>query len=322
MGVLPGCSPATLFVGDPYADAIVQYDPAERREIRTLLDDSPQPDRYLALSPTENPATTLQDHLGPRPPEVVFLTAYLADTAISLAPGFTDTRFVILGSGTGRIDGMRLPGGDPAVSRMEDSPNEEPGSNLISVRFDRRAAMTEAGEVTAKHTLALDPPQDAVLFVLDDTSERRREADAFIEGFRRTVRSAQGSASLDERRFDGVPGRDNLRSVFREVSGRYGVFAVFLGTGSPYAVELVIGTGKPFGTENLGLFEPLQERMLFSVDTRLSDALRAYLRATGETSTATDVSEVVATARLVLGPAANRQETTEERANGVNNDSE
>ncbi len=318
--VFSGCSPGTLFVTDPYADAVVRYSAEERREIRTLLDNAPQPDEYLALTPEENPATVLQDRLNPQPPELVFLTAYLEDTAIAVAPGFSDTRFVILGSGSGGIDSDGS--GETAEARPGTTQDEATGSNLIPVRFDRSGAMARAGELTAEHAIDTEPAPDVMLFALVDTAERRREVDAFVDAFRERISAAQAAVTLEERRFDDVPSRDAVRSAFREASSRYGVYAVFLGTGSPYAVEQAIGTGKPFGSENLGLFEPLQERMLFSVDTRLSDALRAYLRTAPDAAPPTGTSEVVATARLVLGPAATEEETTEEGANRVNNDAE
>ena len=320
VGALAGCSPGTLFVTDPYADALVQYSVEERREIRTLLDDAPQPDQYLALEPEENPATVLQDRLNPQPPDLVFVTAYLEDTAAAVAPAFSDTRFVILGSGTGAIDAVSSE--EISQPRAATSAQEASGSNLIPVRFDRSAAMARAGELTAEHAMDGDPALEVMLFALVDTAERRREVDAFVRGFRERVSAAQGAVALEVRRFEDVPSRDAVRSAFREASSRYGIFAVFLGTGSPYAVEQAIGTGKLFGSENLGLFEPLQERMLFTVDTRLSDALRAYLRTAREAAAPWDASEVVATARLVLGPAAMEEEITEEGANRVNNETE
>jgi hypothetical protein len=301
---LLSCEPATLFVTDPFAEAIVQHADEERGEIETLLNNAPQPEEYLRIGLDDDPVGKIQDAVEANPPELVFLTPYLADATAILAPQYVQTQFVLLGEATGE---------------RSDASADAQGAraNIVTIQFNRSAAMAEAGRVAADYLLRRETGRALFFLAIVDTTERREEAEAFTKAFREVADtpspnggSDAAKPSIEEVLYEELPSRDELRSRLRDVQEQYGAVAVFLGRRSPYVIEQVRPTDLPYGSENLGLFDPLRSRMLFSVDTRFSDALRAYLE-----SQQPKAATIEAEARVILGPAAQGGETSGETSN-------
>jgi hypothetical protein len=302
--LLLACEPATFFVTDPFAETIVQHADEERREIERLLNDAPQPEEYLRIGLDEDAVGKIRDAVEANSPELVFLTPYLADATFILAPRYVQTQFVLLGESRGETG-------------RENSDANGAEANIGTIRFDRSVAMAEAGRVAADYLLRQDAGRTLLFLAVVDTAQRRREAEAFAKSFRElanapSLNGDSGTArpSIDEVLYDELPSRDELRTRLRDAQEEYGAVAVFLGRRSPYVIEQVHSTNLPYGSENLGLFDPLRSRMLFSVETRFSDALRAYLE-----SQQPKAATIEAEARMISGPAAQGGETSGETSN-------
>lgn len=305
--LIVACEPATLFVTDPFAEEIVAYAGEERRRIEELLNRAPQPEEYFRVGLGEDPVGVLGEAFDPEAPDLVFLTPYLADTAITLAAQYGRTQFVLLGETQA----------NQAAATGE--------ANIVSVEFDRTGAMAEAGRISAHYLRRQDTERRLLLLAVVNTPQRRSEIDAFMEAFRdlaepRTDASSSVDSEKDDRGdpgpllddvlYDELPTRDELRSRLRDVHEEYAAIAVFLGRRSPYVIEQVSSTELPYGSENLGLFDPLWNRMLFTVETRTSDALEAYLD-----SRESEAAVITANARVIRGPALEGGETSGETSN-------
>jgi hypothetical protein len=179
----------------------------------------------------------------------------------------------------------------------------DPVSGVLRVLFDRVPAMRRAGRVTAAFLVAGEETdrngesdnevdgngesdnevdgnggsESALLLGLDTNAERRAELDAFTAGFNGL--NVENASRLEERRFESLPSPDAIRRIFRDLGETYRVVVVFLGERSAYAVEQALDIGLPYGGENLGLFDSSEQRMLFSVESRISEALEAYVDA-------------------------------------------
>ena len=264
LALFVGCAPQTLFVSDPFAAALVAYQEDEKLRIERLLSRAPQPSSYKSLTQEDAPVAAVEAEFDSATPSLVFLTPYVDDVAHALAPIYETTQFVIL-------DAVGVSGRGGTTDASETS------EGVLELRFDRRSAMRRSGTLTAVYLeggQGAESSSRALLLGADTSTVRSEELDAFVAGFESAVDSS--GAILEERRFDTVPSPDVVRSIFRELGDEYGVVIVFLQERSPYALEQVLNSGLVYGGENLGLFDSLQERMLFSVESRLSDALQGY----------------------------------------------
>lgn len=288
LGILAACEPATLFVADPFAAGLLEYSDGEKGRILELLDSFPAPREYRGMAPGDNAGELLQEWVEAATPELVFATPYLSPTVRRLAAGSPDTRFVLLGAAAAE-QGTEAPG----------AAGEGELADLVRVRFDRGNAMSAAGALSARFLAEEGEGGRLLLLTVLDSAARRAEHSSFVSSFREeaTARELPGEP-LEIRDFDEAPRTETFSNLLRNEENEYDLFVVFLGEQSPEVLEQLLPGDTPFGSENLGLFDPLQERMLFSVDTRLSYALEAYLQA--------DIppeQELAAEARLIRGSA-------------------
>jgi len=288
LGTLISCEPATLFVADPFAAGLLEYSEREKQRILELLDSFPAPREYRGMAPEENAAAFLQEWAAASATELVFATPYLAPTVRRLAAGNPDTRFVLLGTAPA----------EQGAEQQGDAGESEP-ADLVTVRFNRLGAMSAAGALSARVLAEEGDGGQLLLLMLRDSAARRAERNAFVSAFREEATARQlPEDPLEIRDFDEAPRTESLSTLLRNEENEFDLFVVFLGEQSPTVVEQLLPGNTPFGSENLGLFDPLQERMLFSVDTRLSYALEAYLDAESPSN-----RELAAEARLIRGSA-------------------
>lgn len=239
------CTPDIVFVSDEYLHEIA-VDEAFEQSVHSLARDRDQRIRLAVVGEPEDAVPTTEA-------DCYLFAPLLRDVGLDYARG-TEALVYLIGS----VEDV-LP------------------ANVATVTFERFDAFRRAGASAGELTTSSDSSEAAGTIgamIRTDTEDRRREWEAFLEGFRET----SGGAAIWSRLYSREPRREELRSDARDMITRgISTLVVSLGEQNAFVLDLLSGHDIRVITEDAAVSGGYADKIVLSIERPLLAAVASTL---------------------------------------------